>query len=567
MKKFLQALRNFFLPPADAKTLTRILPLAAIAVLMLVFFVAANFAWEETNTPNFCGLTCHTMPPEHITYLNSVHTNVSCEDCHMGRDRLYVLIPRKIKYSWQTGSAMVLNTYEYPIVAKGMAPAREACENCHKPEVFSGDKLVEIHRFGSDEANTPTSSYLAVKIGGGTQREGLGYGIHWHVENVVEYFASDERDQVIPYIKVTTPEGVVTEFIDAESGFDTSTLKSGELKQMDCITCHNRVAHRMENPLDAMDDLLTRGLVSPSIPSIKLKGAQVLSGEYASDQAAMDAIGGLSEYYRQEYAAFYADNTALVDQAIREIQASWKRANFIDQKANWQTHPNNMAHKDSPGCFRCHDGKHVTAENVAIRLECNICHSIPVVSDPNDLTASLELSKGFEPESHKNPNWIALHREIFDESCQGCHTIADAGGVSNTSFCSNSACHGTNWQFAGFNAPSLREILGIETGSTSQEEMEPVVPEVGAATYANLVDLLKVRCGSCHGSTGMANLDIMDYNQLMAGGKNGPVILPGDAENSLFYKIQSISPDHFGMFSETELAVIKQWILDGAPEK
>ncbi len=570
MKKFFRSIRNFFLPPADAKTFARILPLFAIVLIMLVLFAGANYAWEETNTPSFCGLTCHTMPPQHITYLNSAHTNVSCEDCHMGRDRLHVLIPRKVAYSWQTGSAMILNNYEYPIVAKNMAPAREACENCHKPEVFSGDKLVETRRFAEDENNSTTSTFLVVKTGGGTSREGLGFGIHWHVENVVEYYATDESDQNIPYVKVTATDGAVTEYVDVESGFNPSSLPEEGLQRMDCITCHNRTAHLVENPVDLMDDLLTRRLVSPDIPNIKKKGVQVLSPKYESEQAAMDAIAGITSYYKNEQIEFYDANAALVDKAILAMQEAWKRTNFLDQKMDWETHPNNLAHKDSPGCFRCHDGKHLSTADEAIRLECNLCHSIPVVSAPNQITANLELSKGFEPESHKNPNWITLHRDIFDSSCAGCHSVEDAGGSSNTSFCSNSACHGASWEFAGFDAPRLREILNIQAEQyilPPAEEEKPAVPAGGPPTYASLSGAFETRCGACHGTTGMKGLNILDYTALMTGGESGPVIVPGDPEKSLLYTIQTAATRHFGQFSAEELELVKQWILDGAPEK
>ena len=129
MKRFFGAIKRFFLPPSSASTLARVLPLATIAFLMLVLFVFSTYAWEATNAVSFCGLTCHTMPPEYTTHQNSAHANVTCEDCHMGRGSLAVMLPRKITYSWQTGTAMITNSYEYPIVAKNMRPARDACEN------------------------------------------------------------------------------------------------------------------------------------------------------------------------------------------------------------------------------------------------------------------------------------------------------------------------------------------------------------------------------------------------------------------------------------------------------
>ena len=55
-----------------------------------------------------------------------------------------------------------------------------------------------------------------------------------------------------------------------------------------------------------------------------------------------------------------------------------------------------------------------------------------------------------------------LHNLAFDTTCVSCHTVENAGGTSNTSFCSNSACHGNVYTFAGFDAPALRAILNAQ---------------------------------------------------------------------------------------------------------
>ena len=245
-------------------------------------------------------------------------------------------------------------------------------------------------------------------------------------------------------------------------------LKPDQLIQMDCITCHNRTAHLIDSPQNTVDDLLARGLLSTKIPEIKKKAVEVIGAKYSTEAEALTAIDGLVSYYQSQKADFYAANSALVNDGVKALKQVYQQTNFFDQKMNWETHPNNLAHKESPGCMRCHDGKHmeasesgdgVTAGRGTIRLECNLCHSVPVVSAPNKLTASLQLNKGFEPESHQNPNWIGLHKDLFTEACAGCHTTEDAGGVSNTSFCSNSVCHGADWKFAGFDAPKVRLLL------------------------------------------------------------------------------------------------------------
>ena len=43
---------------------------------------------------------------------------------------------------------------------------------------------------------------------------------------------------------------------------------------------------------------------------------------------------------------------------------------------SWHKFPNNIGHLYSPGCFRCHDGKHVSSDGKVIPKDCNICHTI-----------------------------------------------------------------------------------------------------------------------------------------------------------------------------------------------
>lgn len=572
MKKIFAAIQRFFLPPADSKTILRIMPLVAVAFIMIVIFAVANYAWEESNSITFCGLTCHTMPPEYVTHANSSHTIVSCEDCHMGRDRLYVLMGRKIRYSWQTGTAMLFNTYEYPIVAKNMAPARQACENCHKPEVFSNDTLVEIKRFEQDEANTLNFTYLVVKTGGGSSREGLGYGIHWHIENPVSYYPSDERHQDIPYVVVQNADGTKTEYVDVEAGFDPASIDESQLVTMDCITCHNRTAHLVESPAELVDQMLGRGLVSPEIPLIKQKAVEVLSGTYASQQEALNAIDGLETYYREQQAGFYTENSSLVQAALAALKDGYQRTNFPDQKVDWQTHPDNSQHLTSPGCFRCHDGKHLTAQNEAVRLECNLCHSIPVVASSSQIVSNIEISRGPEPESHSDSNWINKHRSIFDDTCAACHTTEDAGGVSNTSFCSNSACHGASWEFAGFDAPKVRELLGLNitptpapTPSASEEE-EETTGSTGLTYTKDIAPILN-KCTACHGSTGQKGVNLSSFSSIMAGGDDGPIVVAGDPASSSLVSAQTQDKPHFMQLKDNELQIIIDWITAGAPEK
>ena len=561
MKKFRAKLRAFLFPPAGSPRWMLILPYAILGVLTISMLVGGAYVWDYTNSPPFCGETCHTMPPEYAAYQLSPHSRVACVECHIGREFIGNQIFRKagdIKHV----VAVTFNTYEYPIRAKGMRPAPEICEKCHSPEKFSDDSLRVKERYLPDGQNTPYSIYLVLKTGGGSKRVGLGRGIHWHIENEVQFLSTDKLDQVIPYIRVTNDDGSIDEYVDIESGFNTAAVDEDDLKTMDCISCHNRISHTIPFPDQSMDNALSRGVIADDIPDIRRIGAEILSQEYANQEQALDAIENLESYYETTFPDFYATNQQKVAEAITEIQNIYKLSVFEEQEINWATHPNNVGHEDTPGCFRCHDGKHLNENDEAIRLECNLCHSIPVVAGTEDFVADIEISRGPEPESHFNPNWIALHRDVFDTTCSNCHTVEDPGGTSNTSFCSNSACHGNVFTYAGFDAPALREVL--------KEQLPPPPPAVETVSTDNptfnsyVGPLFATKCAVCHGTTASAGLNLSTYADTMKGGDDGPVILAGDSAGSLLVEVQSGS--HFATFSADELEVVKTWIDAGAPE-
>jgi len=501
------------------------------------------------------------MPPQDAAYKESPHANVTCEECHIGRASFINQLTRKSQGLHET-YYMIFKLYEYPIRAKALRPARDTCEKCHMPETFSDDSLRVISRYADDLENTQSSIYLIMKTGGGAKREGLGRGIHWHIVNKVEYYTTDELSQNIPYVRVYNDDGTTTEYVDVESGFDASTLDESQLKEVSCVTCHNRITHEFEFPAESVDEAMSRGQISVEIPEIHKRAVEVLSATYASHDEAFAAFDALGEYYRGT--DYYAGNDAQITSAVQTIKDIYDRTVFQDQKIDWKTHPNNLGHINSPGCFRCHDGKHLNAEQEAIRLECNVCHSIPVVAGTEDFVTNIEISRGLEPVSHRNPNWINLHNQVFDQTCASCHKTGDPGGTSNSSFCSNSACHGSVFTYAGFDAPKLREIL--QSQLPTPVPAEPVAPVVGTPTYdANIGSLLSTKCGACHGAAATAGLNVSTYADLMKGSKDGAVVISGDSANSMIVKVQS--EKHFANLSDEELQLLIQWVDAGAPEK
>ena len=107
--------------------------------------------------------------------------------------------------------AVVAKSYATPIETPvhGLRPARDTCEECHRPELFHGDKLIIKDKFLSDEKNTHVQTVLLMKVGSGGYRGSEAHGIHWHVaeENRITYTHSDWEREEINQVTLTKPNG------------------------------------------------------------------------------------------------------------------------------------------------------------------------------------------------------------------------------------------------------------------------------------------------------------------------------------------------------------------------
>jgi len=567
MKKLLHLIRSFFLPPEGTPLWLRLAPYIFLGILTIFALWGAAYAWDYTNSPEFCGQACHTMPPEFTSYLASPHARIDCVDCHIGEGFITERITRKAG-DLKHVTASLFKTYEYPIQIKHMRPARETCELCHFPEKFSDDSLRKIVQYRNDLENSSFTTYLILKTGGGSERTGLGQGIHWHIENPVYYLPLDKEEQQIPYIRVDGEDGSRVEYSDITSNFDASEIIQEDLEEMDCITCHNRITHLVSYPEDTIDHLLQRGLINSGIPEIRDIALKTYYKEYTSMGTALASFDLLDYYYDQKYPEYYTQNKELINQAIDELKTSYQNTVYPDQKSDWTSHPDNIGHKNSPGCFRCHDGSHLSEEGQAIRLECNLCHAIPVVSEAEDFLTEIEISTGPEPQNHLNTNWISLHHLVYEQSCSSCHTMADPGGTSNSSFCSNSACHGISWDYAGFDAPALRETILAMLPTPQPTSIPAELPDdpQDLSYTVHIQEILSTRCGACHGESPQAGLSLTSFAGVMSGSENGPVIIAGDPAASLVLTKTAGTGSHFAQFTNLERSIIEDWIKAGALE-
>jgi len=573
MRRIGSAIKRFFFPPEGSARWVRILPFAFMGILTIGAIGGSIYGWTYAGTSEFCGTTCHTMPPEYSAYLRSPHARVACVECHIGRDVVTTQFTRKagdLRHVVLT----VTKNYEFPIFSRAMRPARDSCEKCHFPEKFSDDSLREVRSYGNDESNSFENIHLILKTGGGSKREGLGRGIHWHIENEVQYLATDTLEQDIPYVRVTDDEGNIDEYYDIASGVTPNDVAGTTLETMDCINCHNRITHSIPDPESAVDTAIAKGFMSADLPFVREQAVKLLTEEYEDEEEAFKAFETLNDYYAQNYPAIHSEAQAEIEQAITTLQDVYVQSVFPEQELTWDTHPDNLGHKNDPGCFRCHDGKHLTSTGEAIRLECNLCHSVPEVSDESSLVSQIDVVRGPEPPSHTHTSWITLHGGAIDSSCVACHEPADpeidyteleGKPPSDGSFCGNSACHDQEWVYTGFESPEL--IPYLERQLYALRNTSPYLLEGVPRTYdATFQTLFAGRCIFCHSAPDLkADLDLSSYEGVLAGGKNGPALIAGDPDGSLVIQRQSGPRDHFGQMLDDELEAFREWISAGAP--
>ena len=159
---------------------------------------------------------------------------------------------------------------------------------------------------------------------------------------------------------------------------DPATMLPAELKEMDCITCHNRITHLVYHPRRHGRPVNGPGQISPAIPEIRRKAVEVYENSIRpmEQPKALRGIGGST---RSTIPTSMPEQSNRFKVAIRGLQSAYGEASTQNRTQTGLRTPTTSGTK-SPGCFRCHDGKHLNEEQKAIRLECNLCHSIPVVS-------------------------------------------------------------------------------------------------------------------------------------------------------------------------------------------
>jgi hypothetical protein len=331
---------------------------------------------EYMDSVGFCGQACHTpMKPELVAHQQGPHARITCVRCHVAPGA------RSFVRSKLAGTRRLLavshGSYSRPIVAatEDLVASRETCERCHLPGQFRGDLTRRIAEYADSAENTESLTTVRLRVGG-TDRVGTTTGIHWHADpsTVIEYIATDDQRQTIPWVRVTDGKNGTREY--TVGSVSPEELARGERRRMECTDCHNRPSHAIAaTPERAVDLAISRGEIPVMLPFVRREAVKALKVNYPSEESAIDAIArSLRDFYQAHPSAGAAGPE--IGRAILATQNIYRRSVFPEMNVTFGTYANNIGHIDAPGCFRCHDDEHVATDGQTIGQDCETCHDL-----------------------------------------------------------------------------------------------------------------------------------------------------------------------------------------------
>ena len=101
----------------------------------------------------------------------------------------------------------------------------------------------------------------------------------------------------------------------------------------------------------------------------------------------------------------------------------------------------------------------------------------------------------------------------------------------------------------------------------TEETVEEPAAEAGVSFAADVFPIIQSRCINCHGGDRTeGDLVLRSYEDLMAGGEHGQVVIPGDAENSLLVQLitELKMPKRGPKLTPVQIQTITDWVNQGA---
>ena len=391
--------------------------IVATIIFFMVVVTASIKGFEFTESTTFCGELCHVvMEPEHTAWKDSPHAKVKCVECHVGPGADWY-VKAKISGLRQVWAVMT-HSWPTPIQTpvEHLRPARGTCEHCHWPEKFYAGRQKIFYHYAPNEDNTPREIDMMIKIGS-TPKTPNAMGIHWHIGREVTYIPGDKKRLTIPYVAVKGKDGKITEYMDPAKPLTKDEIAKATKRVMDCTDCHNKPTHIYHSPGEEMDKHFVSNTIDRQLPYIKKVAVDLLEKPYSTSEEAVKALdAGIRDYYSKNYPEVLTKKSAELNNAIEKIQGIYKRNYFPRMKVAWNTYPNHIGHFYTPGCFRCHDDKHKSADGRVISKDCKICHEVLGQIQEN-IPAGKKVTEFVHP--------VDIGDELRKTNCSECHS---AGG-------------------------------------------------------------------------------------------------------------------------------------------
>ncbi len=119
----------------------------------------------------------------------------------------------------------------------------------------------------------------------------------------------------------------------------------------------------------------------------------------------------------------------------------------------------------------------------------------------------------------------------------------------------------------------LPALLAIARANVMEADSPPpssVTPTANVTFESDVKPVLEAKCGQCHVEQSKGGLSFKSRESLLAGGKTGPVVKPGNADKSLLYEMAAGKPGLRRMpprgegLTDAQLTTLKDWINAGA---
>jgi len=137
-----------------------------------------------------------------------------------------------------------------------------------------------------------------------------------------------------------------------------------------------------------------------------------------------------------------------------------------------------------------------------------------------------------------------------------------------------SACAGAPQGAPQVSQAEVSNEAAMSEPASTEETVAESAPEQSAAEGSSMVtfsgDVLPIfenTCQRCHGDTRQEDgLRLLSYDEVMAGSKNGAVIIAGDPDNSELVQqvVEGKMPKRGSKLSEQQIQIIIDWVKAGA---